>query len=81
MAPYLRLTIEISRSVHMLLAVILLTSGCSTALHRYAIVDEKLAHGDAAGADAVVQQSANEYGAASQVLYAMDRGMLLQLAG
>ncbi|HSA61869.1 MAG TPA: hypothetical protein VLE03_06485 [Nitrospiraceae bacterium] len=63
-----------------LLAVALLT-GCGPSTNRYLLIEQSLIAGDPARAAAVVEQSENEYGAKSRLLYGMDRGMMLQLAG
>ena len=48
---------------------------------RYLLIDKSLLASDYQEADAIVQQAEKEYGAKSRVLYGMDRGMTLQLAG
>ncbi len=55
--------------------------GCSTAVNRYVLVEDSLRAGDAKRADQIVAQAEGDYGAAGRVLYRMDRGMTLQLAG
>ena len=59
----------------------LLLSACATPSNRYALVEESLRAGDTTRAAAIVEQTQQEYGAESQVLYRMDRGMTLALAG
>lgn len=65
----------------MLLFLLLLGEGCTSPSQRYALIDKSLAAGDAKRADTILEQAKDEYDANSQVLYAMDRGITLQLAG
>jgi uncharacterized protein len=62
------------------LAFVLL-AGCGPSVNRYLLIDTSLRANDPKGADAIVQRTEKEYGEKSRVLYGMDRGMLLQLAG
>jgi hypothetical protein len=62
------------------LALVLL-AGCGPSVNRYLLIDASLRAHDPKGADAIVQRTEKEYGEKSLVLYGMDRGMLLQLAG
>jgi len=62
------------------LALVLL-AGCGPSVNRYLLIDTSLRANDPKGADAIVQRTEKEYGEKSLVLYGMDRGMLLQLAG
>jgi hypothetical protein len=55
--------------------------GCSSSNNRYLLVDKSLLASDYRQADAIIQKAEDEYGAKSRVLYGMDRGMTLQLAG
>ena len=59
----------------------MLLGGCTVPVDRYLLIDASLRAHDPKGADAVVQQAEKEYGDKSLVLYGMDRGMTLQLAG
>ncbi len=59
----------------------LVLNACGPAVNRYALIDERLRAGDVVRADALVEEAREEYGAKSQVLYRMDRGMTLHLAG
>ena len=61
--------------------VFALLAGCGPSVNRYLLIDASLRANDPKGADAVVQKAEKEYGEKSLVLYGMDRGMLLQLAG
>jgi hypothetical protein len=63
-----------------LLAVVLL-AGCGPSVNRYLLIDASLRAHDLKGADAIVQRAENEYGEKGRVLYGMDRGMTLHLAG
>ncbi|HEY6085581.1 MAG TPA: hypothetical protein VIU63_09310, partial [Nitrospira sp.] len=55
-------------------------AGCSSSNH-YLLVENSLRANDSQAADAVMQKAEKEYGDKSRVLYGMDRGMTLQLAG
>ncbi len=57
------------------------SSGCSRGLNRYAIVDRHLSAGDPQAAAEVIRKAEDDYGSKSQVLYDMDLGMTLHLAG
>ena len=59
----------------------LLLGACGPATNRYALIDERLRAGDVVRADAIVEEAQEEYGSKNQVLYRMDRGMTLHLAG
>lgn len=63
------------------LCLTLLLAACGPAANRYALIDESLRAGDVQRADAIVEEAAHEYDSKSQVLYRMDRGMTLHLAG
>lgn len=69
-----------TQSLFAALALVLL-AGCGPSVNRYLLIDASLRAHDPHGADAIVQQAEKEYGEKSQVLYGMDRGMTLQLAG
>jgi hypothetical protein len=65
----------------LLLAIgILLQPACSP-FDPYRLVDQSLLAHDPKGADAVIEQAEKDYGARSRLLYEMDRGMTLHLAG
>jgi hypothetical protein len=70
-------------SIHSLLAVLalVLLAGCGPSVNRYFLIEASLRANDPKGADAIVQRDEKEYGEKSRVLYGMDRGMILQLAG
>lgn len=61
--------------------LLLLLSGCGPSVSRYVLVDDSLRAQNFQQADAIIQKAENEYGSRSRVLYGMDRGMTLQLAG
>ncbi|OAI48482.1 hypothetical protein AYO43_11230 [Nitrospira sp. SCGC AG-212-E16] len=69
-----------TQSLLAVLAVVLL-AGCGPSVDRYLLIDASLRAHDPKGADAIVQQAEKEYGEKSRVLYGMDRGMTLHLAG
>ncbi|MBI3806719.1 MAG: hypothetical protein HY281_04270 [Nitrospirae bacterium] len=69
-----------TQSLFAVLAFMLL-AGCGPSVNRYLLIDESLRAHDPKGADAIVQRAEKEYGDKSRVLYGMDRGMTLQLAG
>ena len=58
-----------------------LCAGCGPSVNRYLLIEASLRAHDPKGADAIVQRSEKEYGEKSRLLYGMDRGMTLQLAG
>ncbi len=64
-----------------LLGALLTLQACAPATNRYALVEQRLRSGDYIGADQVIEQAEGEYGSKSRVLYDMDRGMTLHLAG
>jgi len=64
-----------------LLAVLALLTGCGPSVNRYLLIEQSLLAGDPQQAAAIVEQAEKEYGAKGRLLYEMDRGMVLQLAG
>ncbi|HET8579492.1 MAG TPA: hypothetical protein VFL31_00690, partial [Nitrospiraceae bacterium] len=62
-------------------ATLSLLGGCGPKISRYVLVEDSLRAGDATKADQILERSEKDYGSKSQVLYHMDRGMTLQLAG
>ncbi len=58
-----------------------LLTGCSPSVSHYLLVENSLKAGDAQTADAIIKGAEKEYGGRSRVLYGMDRGMTLHLAG
>jgi hypothetical protein len=69
-----------TRSLFAVVAFVLL-AGCGPSVNRYLLIEASLRAQDPKGADAVVQRAEKEYGEKSRVLYGMDRGMTLHLAG
>jgi hypothetical protein len=63
------------------LAALILLTGCGPSVSRYVLIEQSLLAGDSAQAAAIVEQAEKEYGSKGRVLYGMDRGMTLQLAG
>lgn len=59
----------------------LLLTGCGPSVNRYHLIEQSLLAGDAQQAAAIVEQAEQDYGGKSRLLYEMDRGMMLQLAG
>ena len=58
-----------------------LFAGCAPSVNRYLLIEASLRAHDPKGADAIVAVAENDYGSNGRVLYGMDRGMTLQLAG
>jgi hypothetical protein len=58
-----------------------LLAGCGPSVNRYLLIEASLRAHDPKGADAIVAVAEKDYGSKSRVLYGMDRGMTLQLAG
>ena len=63
------------------LLALLLLAGCGPSVNRYLLIETSLRAHDPKGADVILQQLEKEYGEKNLVLYGMDRGMILQLAG
>jgi hypothetical protein len=62
--------------------LLLILTGCGSSGAHYLLVDKSLLANDYRQADIIIQKAeADEYGSKSRVLYGMDRGMTLQLAG
>ncbi len=64
-----------------LLGLLIPAEGCAPKISRYMLVEQRLGAGDFRGADQVIQKAEDEYGSKSRVLYDMDRGLTLHLAG
>ncbi|MBI4400396.1 MAG: hypothetical protein HY581_02050 [Nitrospirae bacterium] len=64
-----------------LMVTLAVIQGCGPTTSRYVLVEQSLRAGDAKRADQIVEQAEREYGSKSRVLYWMDRGMTLHLAG
>ena len=63
------------------MAAFVLLAGCGPSVNRYLLIEASLRAQDPKGADAIVAVAEKDYGSKSRVLYGMDRGMTLQLAG
>ncbi len=63
------------------MAAFVLLAGCGPSVDRYLLIEASLRAHDPKGADAIVAVAEKDYGSKSRVLYGMDRGMTLQLAG
>lgn len=60
---------------------ILVIAGCGPSNKHYLLAEKSLVVNDFRGADAAIKAAEDEYGEKSLVLYGMDRGMTLHLAG
>ncbi|HRC44644.1 MAG TPA: hypothetical protein PLT27_11360 [Nitrospira sp.] len=56
-------------------------SGCGFSANHYLLIDQSLLANDPRRADAIMAQAESEYGARNRLLYSMERGMTLHLAG
>lgn len=56
-------------------------SGCGLSTNHYLLIDQRLLANDPRGADAIMAKAESEYGTRNRLLYSMDRGMTLHLAG
>lgn len=56
-------------------------AACTSLAGQYVLVDQRIAHGRYAEADALVAQAQSAYGGRNAVLYDLDRAMTLHLAG
>jgi hypothetical protein len=73
--------VYVSPSFLLPLLLVALLVGCGSSLGHYLRVDKSLLTSDYQQADDIVREAEKEYGAKNRVLYGMDRGMTLQLAG
>ncbi len=55
--------------------------GCARSPSRYLLVEDSLRTGDTRKADLIIEQAEKQYGRTNRLLYKMDRGMTLHLAG
>jgi hypothetical protein len=74
-----RWSVAFLSSISLVLALLL--TGCGLSSNRYHLIEQSLLSGDAERAAAIVEQAEKDYGGKSRLLYEMDRGMMLQLAG
>jgi uncharacterized protein len=58
-----------------------LSAGCGLSGNHYLLIEQSLLAGNPQQAATIVEQAKGEYGAKGRLLYAMDRGLLLQVAG
>ncbi len=58
-----------------------LLAGCGLSGNHYLLIDQSLVAHDPRQADAIMAQAESEYGSRNRLLYSMDRGMTLHLAG
>ena len=63
------------------LAGLTLLIGCGPSVNRYLLIEQSLLAGNPKQAATIVEQAEKEYGSKSRLLYRMDRGMTLHLAG
>lgn len=56
-------------------------AGCGLSSNHYLLIDQSLLANDPRRADAIMAEAESEYGARNRLLYSMDRGMTLHLAG
>jgi uncharacterized protein len=63
------------------LLLLIVPAGCGPSINRYQLIDQNLLAGNPAQAAAIVERDEKDYGSKSRLLYDMDRGMTLQLAG
>lgn len=59
----------------------MLLTGCGPSVNRYHLIEQSLFAGNPQQAAAIVEHAEKEYGAKGRLLYEMDRGMVLHLAG
>jgi hypothetical protein len=65
----------------LLVALIAVTQAACTPFDPYRLVDQSLLANDPVRADKVIEQAEQDYGLRSRLLYEMERGMTLHLAG
>ena len=65
----------------LLFSALVLLPGCGPSVNRYLLIEQSLVAGDLQRAAAIIEQTENEYGANGRLLYWMDHGLMLQLAG
>lgn len=68
-------------SITLVLVIAVSLTGCGPSVNRYLLIEQSLLAGDPQRALTIVEQTETEYGARGRLLYGMDRGMVLQLAG
>jgi hypothetical protein len=82
---FLRHDFKLPRSLPLTILLTALTvltlAGCSQPTSRYLRLEDSLRTGNPQAADAIVAAAEHEYGSRNRILYWMDRGMTLHLAG
>ncbi|MBL8039023.1 MAG: hypothetical protein JNN16_16095 [Nitrospira sp.] len=58
-----------------------LSTGCGSSVNHYLLIEQSLLAGNPQQAATIVEQAKGEYGAKGRLLYEMDRGLVLQMAG
>ncbi|MDH4304977.1 MAG: hypothetical protein OEV53_13030, partial [Nitrospira sp.] len=58
-----------------------LSTGCGPSVNRYLLIEQSLLAGNPQQAASIVEQTKEEYGTKGRLLYGMDRGFILQMAG
>lgn len=69
------------RRFFLLWGLIWTLSGCGLSANHYLLIEQSLSVNDPRRADAVMAQAESDYGPRNRLLYNMDRGMTLHLAG
>ena len=70
----------ISRPITLALTIVV-QSACGLSNNHYLLVEQSLLAHDPKRADTIIEKAESEYGSKSRLLYDMDRGMTLHLAG
>ncbi|MBI5192217.1 MAG: hypothetical protein HZA08_02110 [Nitrospirae bacterium] len=65
----------------LIISLLLSLPSCAPVTSHYAVLDDYLLKGDVTSADAVIEKNKGNYGERNAVLYFMDRGMTLHIAG
>ena len=68
-------------SVTLVLVILVSLEGCGPSVNRYLLIEQSLLVGNPQQAVALLEQTEKEYGTKGRLLYGMDHGMVLQLAG
>ncbi|MBS0151204.1 MAG: hypothetical protein JSR31_09690 [Nitrospira sp.] len=61
--------------------LVFLSTGCGPSVNRYLLIEQSLLAGNPQQAATIVEQMKEDYGAKGRLLYGMDRGLVLQVAG
>ncbi|MFQ5455817.1 MAG: COG3014 family protein [Nitrospirota bacterium] len=73
--------IRVLTLIHYLFLIISLSLGCAPISSHYLLVESKISEHAYSDADAIIEKNKENYGKRNAVLYYMDRGMTLHLAG